>query len=195
MKNNHPVFIVLEGLDGSGKSTTARLLAEAFGAVCMTTPTPVVRGFRDELIESFEGSQEAAQLFYLATVFDASQRIQSLLARGQSVVLDRYFLSTQAYAAFRGSTLDLDAFSASLQPADLTVFIDVPLELRRERLLGRGANAADRETLADATNATLLEEFERRRVLDVVGELLWLDAVSMDPDEVVATILRALARR
>ena len=192
MKNNTPVFIVLEGLDGSGKSTTARLLAKSLDAVCMTTPTPTVRGFRDELIESFEGSQEAAQLFYLATVFDASKRIQTLLEQGKSVVLDRYFLSTQAYAAFRGSTLDLDTLSTSLLPADLTVFIDVPLEIRRERLLARGANDADRETLEDDANATLLEEFERRSGLGVVGEPLWLDAARKAPLEVVSAIFEKL---
>lgn len=190
MKYKKSVFIVLEGLDGSGKSTTARLLAKELNAHCMATPTAKVRGFREDLIESFEGSQEAAQLFYLATVFDASKRIQKLLKQGQSVVLDRYFLSTQAYATYRGSMLDLDALSSLLLPADFTVFIDVPLELRRERLLTRGANAADRETLAEHANTILLREFKRRSVSDVVGELLWLDAAHTTPDDVVNAILQ-----
>ncbi len=95
-------------------------------------------------------------------------------------------------SSFASSTLDLDTLSTSLLPADLTVFIDVPLEIRRERLLARGANTADRETLEDDANATLLEEFERRSELDVIGELLWLDAAHKTPDEVVRDISRRL---
>ena len=95
-------------------------------------------------------------------------------------------------SSFASSTLDLDTLSTSLLPADLTVFIDVPLEIRRERLLARGANDADRETLEDDANATLLEEFERRSGLGVVGELLWLDAARKAPLEVVSAIFEKL---
>ena len=60
----------------------------------------------------------------------------------------RHFLSTQAYAAFRGSKLRLDDLGALLQPADLTFFLHADLEVRRMRLTTRGPSAADRETLA-----------------------------------------------
>lgn len=76
--------MVFEGLDGAGKSTLATGVAAALGARWMTTPSPRVRGFRDELIAGFDGCQEAAQLFYLATVFAASREIAAELAAGRA---------------------------------------------------------------------------------------------------------------
>jgi thymidylate kinase len=72
-------FIVSEGLDGSGKSTCAAQLAEHIGAELMTTPSPRVRRYRDDLIQSLGASQEARHLFYLATVFAASDEVAALL--------------------------------------------------------------------------------------------------------------------
>lgn len=115
-----PIFLVLEGLDGAGKTTIAQRAAEVLGAVYMTTPCPQVRGYREELLRAFAGCQEAAQLLYLATVFAASAAAREQLASGRSVVLDRYFLSTHAYAEFRGSSLLLDSLQQHLKPADLT---------------------------------------------------------------------------
>lgn len=185
-------LVVFEGLDGAGKSTLAARTAAALGAPCMTTPSPRVRGFRDELLASYDGCQEAAQLFYLSTVFAASREIANVLAAGRSVVLDRYFLSTQAYAAFRGSTLAIDGLAAALVPADLTVFVEAPLDVRLARLARRGVTAADRETMAPAADARLRHEHERRFGLAVVGRLLRLDTSLEDVDTLVARVLAAL---
>lgn len=188
-----PIFVVFEGLDGSGKSTCARLLATSIGAEFMTTPSPAVRAFRDDLIADFRGCQEAGQLFYLATVFAASVQVSHLLAKGRSVVLDRYFLSTQAYAEFRGSALQVDDISKHLQPADLTVFLDVPLSVRRQRLMARSVSSADRETLAEAADSRLHETHAGRFHLPVVGRLLHVLGESMTPGDVVQQVLHAVA--
>jgi dTMP kinase len=188
-----PFFVVFEGLDGSGKSTCARLLAERTGALYLTTPSAAVRKVRDQVIDSFEGAQEAAQLFYLATVFDASARVGRLLASDQSVVVDRYFLSTQAYAAFRGSTLELDALQACLTKPDLTVFLHAPLDVRTARLTKRGTSAADRETLGSEANRRLCAEHSRRRHLGVVGRWMEIDVAERSPEQVIETVLDALS--
>lgn len=184
----NPVFIAFEGLDGSGKTTLARRTAEELGAAFMTTPSEDVRRYRDDLMTSLGGCQEAAQLFYLATVFAAAREIEAHLKGGRSVVLDRYFLSTQAYAAFRGSALDLDHLAALLVPADLTVFVDAPLAVRIERLSQRGASAADRETMVPAADARLRAEHVARFGLPVVGELAALDSSAQTIEELVARI-------
>ncbi len=180
---------------GRTQSTCARLLAREMGAECMTTPSPEVRAYRQDIITSFNGCQEACQLFYLSTVSAASARIGELLATGRSVVLDRYFLSTQAYAAFRGSDLDLDAISQQLLPADITVFLDVPLSTRRARLLKRGPTVADRETLSLEADAVLHRTYEARFELPVVGRLLRLDGERLSPDDVVGRVLEAAGRQ
>lgn len=189
-----PVFIVFEGLDGSGKSTCAKWVADELGAEFMTTPSLEMRAYREDIITSFAGCQEACQLFYLATVFAASARAGELLSGGRSVVLDRYFLSTQAYAAFRGSTLDLDTIARQLLPADITVILDVPLSTRRARVSKRGATVADRETMSPEADAALLRTHAERFGLPVVGRLLRLDGDRLSPGEVVSRVLDAAGR-
>ncbi len=149
MMLHRPTFIVFKGLDGSGKSTCAAALAAQLGAALMTTPTPSVRAYRDDLMLSLGASQEARQLFYLATVFAASREITALLDQGRSVVLDRYFLSTQAYAAFRGSQLSLDDVQRLLRPADVTIYGCSARHSRREATAARHKHRRSGDALRD----------------------------------------------
>ena len=191
-----PVFLVFEGLDGAGKTTCAKRTAEMLGAQYMTTPTEELRVHRDKIIASLGGSQEAAQLFYLATVLAASEGVKGCLAAGQSVVLDRYFLSTQVYAEFRGSRLDVeDRVSNRLLPPDLTVFLDAPVEVRRRRAIARGCTAADSETVTDRAHAELCQGYERRANLPVVGEWLRIDSSIAGMDEIARKIVAHLAQQ
>ena len=185
-----PRFIVFEGPDGAGKTTCAGLLAQRLGADLLTTPSPGVRRYRDDLLHHLGSGQEAHQLFYLATVFAASETAAAALARGRSVVLDRYFLSTQAYAAFRGTGLDLDDLGRHLTPACATVYLDPPLAVRQARLRRRPTTLADRETVPSAADHRLRQEHLRRTHLPVVGRLLHLTTAERTPtaliDEIVA---------
>lgn len=193
MTLHRPTFIVFEGLDGSGKSTCAAGLAELLGAELMTTPSPEVRRYRDDLITSLGPSQEARQLFYLATVFAASEAVSALLKQGRSVVLDRYFLSTQAYADFRRSRLEVDAVQRLLRPADLTLYIDTPLVTRVARLNRRGTSVADLETITVDADSRLRDEHLRRAHLDVVGRFVRLPGDAGSPPEIVKLIVAELA--
>ncbi|MDP2270503.1 MAG: AAA family ATPase [Archangium sp.] len=187
--------MVFEGLDGAGKTTIARSVAEAMNAVYMTTPSPRVRAFRDGLLAALGASQEAAQLFYLATVFAASKEVDAHLISGRSVVLDRYFLSTQAYAEFRGSVLRIDEVQRHLRPADITVFLDAPMDVRRPRIALRGESISDRETLNPQADATLRRTHAARAELPVVGRFLAIDAGRLRPDEIVARVLEEIGAR
>lgn len=195
MKTSRPLLIAFEGLDGSGKSTCVNWLSRQFDAEYITTPPASVRGFRDELIASFDCSQEAIQLFYLSTVFSASAQAAALLARGKSVVIDRYFLSTQAYAAFRGSTLRIDDIERYLLPADITVFLDVPLDVRRQRLHSRDVfTAEDRETLSESADFRLREEHFQRASRLVVGDFVCVDG-SRPQEDVGRRVIAELGMR
>lgn len=196
MNPKKPVFVVFEGLDGSGKTTSARKTTELLGATYVTTPTPELRRFRDDIIASFHGNQEAAQLFYLATVFAASHDIARMLAGGVSVVLDRYFVSTQAYAEFRGSKLALDHLGDELLRPDLTVYLDASLEVRRARVGARGEeSAADRETLRPDADATLRRLHLKRSTLGVVGKWLNVDTSAIEPGDVARRVVSAILIR
>lgn len=187
----NPVFVVFEGLDGSGKSTCARRAAAVLGACYLKTPSGPLLDHRESIIASFNGSQEAAQLLYLASVVDASRIAKTHLAAGQSVVLDRYLLSTQVYAEFRGSTLHIDdAISEVLRAADLTVFLDAPLAVRRTRMSARShvVAADDAETLSESADLALREGYRRRFCLPVTGRALVLDSSRLDINEIASAV-------
>lgn len=115
-----------------------------------------------------------------------------LLTQGRSVVLDRYFLSTQAYAAFRGSQLSVDELQRLLTPADITFYMDTPHCTRVERLLHRGTSAADRETITADADARLRDEHLRRAHLDVVGRFVSVAGDCGGPDDVFDLVLSEL---
>ena len=190
----HPVFLVLEGLDGSGKTTVAKRAAEIIGARYMTTPSEAVRAHREAIVTSFGPSQEAAQLFYLATVLAASREVEACLTSGVSVVLDRYFLSTQVYAEFRGSQLRIeDEIERLLRPADFTIFLDASLDLRRSRMAQRAdTSAADRETYDLVADSMLRAGYELRLENQIVGNLIRVDTSQGDANEVAAYLVRQI---
>lgn len=187
------VLIVFEGLDGAGKTTCARALAKAIGAQYMTTPTPEVRNVQAVVLNSLGDCQEARQLFYLATVFGASGRVREALAHGISVVMDRYFLSTQVYAELRGSGLDLDKLGDRLVPAALTVYLDASLPVRRARLASRDCSPADRETLTLKANSQLRTLYLQKAALPVAGRFIHLINDTESSEEIIVSVMREIA--
>jgi dTMP kinase len=188
LRFQRPVLVVFEGLDGTGKTTAARRTAALIDAIYITTPSSALRAHRDQIIESLGPCQEARQLFYLSTVFAAADEARKLLDGGRSVVVDRYFLSTQAYAGFRGSKLDLDGLGKMLLPADLTVLLEAPLAVRRDRVAARGGSAADGETLLPLADARLREEHAARFDGPAIGRLLCIDASSTLPENIALRV-------
>lgn len=191
-----PRFIVFEGLDGAGKSTCAQRTAELLDAKYLTTPSDKLRQYRNPVVNGFGSCQEAIQFFYFATVLAASAEARSCLDDGKSVVLDRYFLSTQVYAEFRGSQFPVDeALVKFLLPADLTIFLDVPLEIRRKRVAVRGSDAADRETLTEGSDQYLRQAYMRLISLPVVGEWMPIDAAQSSIDDIARRVADVLVKR
>lgn len=187
------MLIVFEGLDGAGKTTCAKAVAEAIGAHYMTTPAPALRAIQATILDSLGDCQEARQLFYLSTVFAAAKRVREALAEGRSVVMDRYFLSTQIYAQVRGSHCDLDPLGDLLPPATVTIFLDAPVAVRRTRLRGRHCTRADRETLAPDIDARLRSLYLEKARMNVAGKFVIVDS-SGTADQLSAQAMREIDR-
>ncbi len=152
------LFITLEGIDGCGKTTQARLLAarlrRAGRAVSLTREpggTPAGESLRRLLLSPHPALGPEAELFlYLADrALHVAEVVNPALERGEIVVCERYTDSTLAYQGY-GRGLDLALLrrlntlaTGGLQP-DLTLVLDLPSfqarldAKRRDRLESEG---------------------------------------------------------
>jgi dTMP kinase len=130
-------FIVFEGLDGAGKTTQLHRLAhhlqqQGYAVVCLKEPTEGVWGqkLRQAAIQgktNITPEQELA--WFLADRRDDVERnIRPALARGQIVLLDRYYFSTMAYQGARGwSPQKLQRQNEAFAPPPQLLFLlDIP---------------------------------------------------------------------
>jgi len=158
------LFITLEGPDGSGKTTQARLLAEwlrkqGYDVVLTREPggTHIGDQIRAVLHDPRNAEMDARTeilLYSASRAQHVAQRIRPTLAAGKIVISDRYADSTLAYQGY-GRGLDLEilraitAFATGGLTPDLTLYLDVaPQEgLQRRRLGGEEWNRLDAEAL------------------------------------------------
>jgi dTMP kinase len=146
------LFLTFEGIDGSGKSTQARLLAErlrrAGRAVCETREpggTPIGKSIRAVLLDERHEAMEplCELLLYLADrIQHLQQVIRPALARGETVVCDRFHDSTVAYQHY-GRGLDMSALETLVgreigaSPPRVTFWLDVDVAAAQARLAER----------------------------------------------------------
>ncbi len=152
-------LIVLEGSEGTGKSTQAVLLASALGAVLTREPggTHLGEAVRSLLLDPTlpsVGVRAETLLLLAARAEHVDSIIRPALDAGRDVVCDRFSGSTLAYqGAARGLPLDslrqLSDWAAGGLQADRVVLLTVPTEVADERLTARGG-ATDRMEGEDA---------------------------------------------
>lgn len=170
-------FITFEGIDGCGKSTQAKLLAEKLMAagkrVVLTREpggTPLAERVREALLsqESKPSSQAELLLFLAARAQSVADVVEPALESGAWVVCDRFSDSTFAYQGYgRGmdvATLEkLDAFATSGLKPDLTILLDLDREASKSRIAIREEAAkseADRiEQAGEAFHERVREGF------------------------------------
>lgn len=185
-------LIALEGIDGCGKSTQARILAGRTGALTTFEPgaTPLGARLRTLLLDRGEAAvAERTEALLMAA--DRAQHVAEVLepalSAGRWVVTDRYAASTLAYQGY-GRGLDLDALDAlvgwatgGLRP-DLTVLLDLPVSVAADRRQGDVDDRMESEAA----------EFHERvadgyRALAASGREPWLVVDATQPVEAVAT--------
>lgn len=142
-----PVYIAFEGAEGSGKSTQARRLAEAIGAVVTRETGGTLIGQR--LREILHDTSVTDLNDHAETLIVAADRAQHLaavvrpaLASGRHVVSDRSVYSTLAYQGYgRGLPIDevrrINEWAIGETWPDLVVLLTVPNHVTTERMRKR----------------------------------------------------------
>ena len=159
-------FIVVEGIDGSGKSTlSARLAAhlEARGARVLRTRepggTPISEKIRALLLDPANAAMVPWTEFFLYMASRAQlveEIVRPALAAGTHVICDRYYHSTAAYQGAAGRiglpvVLHVAQRIARFQRPDLVLLLDLPPRVargrdgdRRDRVESKGAAYQER---------------------------------------------------
>ena len=137
------VFIVIEGLDGSGKTTQAKSLTKRLqkthDAFCTAEPSQGKIGTFIRKCCLYEKTRlpiEAEALLFAADRIEHMQNeIAPALAQGKLVICDRYIYSSLAYQGSTGLSLDwIKTINARALEPDFSIFIDVSPEQVLERL-------------------------------------------------------------
>ncbi len=191
-------FIVFEGIDGSGKSTQAALLAralEARGIPVLLTREPSDSAAGQRLKRLAKEGRKGISLDEEIGLFQEDRRehcahaILPALAAGMAVVCDRYWYSTVAYQGALGANPEaIERESRREFPApDLVVYLDISPQAGLERIRKNRA-----EGLAPAyEKAAFLEKAVRNYARQVGPGWLKLDA-PRPQEELAGEILKAV---
>ncbi|MCG2869806.1 MAG: dTMP kinase [Vulcanisaeta sp.] len=142
------MFIAIEGIDGSGKSTVIsrlrdRLVDRGFRVHVTSEPSqsPIGRLIRDWLLKQ-NADVAHPSVFALLFVADRVQHyygeVKPMLDRGYLVISERYMESTLAYQGAMGLPMDwLIELHRFVPRPDLTIILDVPVNVAMSRLSSR----------------------------------------------------------
>jgi len=207
-------LVVLEGIDGCGKSTQLQALAAWLpqsglmppGAELLVTRepggTPLGQALRQLLLHPPAGAAPHSTAELLLYAADRAQHVQQrldpALAAGHWVLSDRYSGSTAAYQGHgRGLSLELIAqleqiATGGLQP-DLTLWLDLPLaEATRRRGARQGGDQPDR---IEAAGEAFLQRVHQGFAA-LAAQRGWQPiAADLPPDQVSAACRQALRQR
>ena len=164
------MFIVLEGLDGAGKSTQIRMLRQLFADRGVESEyvhfprfdSPVYGQLIARFLRGEFGGVQEVDPYLVALIFagdraDAAPQIRRWLAEGKAVVLDRYVYSNVGFQCAKlpaGEERDrladwivnLEFGHNALPRPDLSLFLDVPFAFT-ERKLSEAREGDDRDSL------------------------------------------------
>ena len=188
-------FIVIEGLDATGKSTLVDRLAKHLNATLLQCPPKLeAPELSTDLRAHFdERPSTQRRAYYRAANLIASEQAEVAL-QNHHVVMDRYWTSTVAFAALDDDS-DLDQewqerYPPELRKPDIVILLTVDEENRTKRMRGRGepVTAEEGNLAVDvARREAVLQTYRTFKPIEI-------DTSHLDPDGVLDAVLAQLQR-
>ena len=145
-----PNFVVVEGLDGVGKTTLAKFLQDKLGYIYMYSLPQRFIDLRHELLASANGHVQF--LYYLSGVVAVQDELREHLKQGNRVVMDRYIYTTLAYhQALRVDTTFVSLEKLPIIWPDRCILLIASEETRLERLYRRKGGVESKDINAEFT--------------------------------------------
>lgn len=197
------MFVTVEGIEGCGKSTLLAGLSERLrerGGEIIVTREPGGTAVGDAVRDVFlklslkPAALTEAFLINAARAQHVVELISPALARGATVLCDRFVDSTLAYQGY-GRNVDLELLrelsttaTGGLTP-DLTFVLDIPVAISRERIVARRTHIDRMETEDDAFYVCVRHGF--LELAAAGGRYRVLDG-TRSPEELVAAALKEI---
>ena len=198
------MFIAVEGIDGSGKSTTIREIKrylESKGEAVYLTAEPttlatgkIVRNFLSETNSDTPLIHEMLALAFAADrINHLREEIWPALRKKQTVITDRYFFSSVAYQSLNVSYEWVKGINRFATLPDVLVFIDVSVDKAVERLTKFRTSTEiyeKRELLQqiDRNYREVIKEFEDNLKVIYLNGNLDIDKIYSDVEEKFAPL-------
>ncbi len=158
LNENNGVLIVVDGIDGAGKTTQVNMLSDLLRSVGQTVltskePTDGVWGakIRATAVTGRLSLEEELEAFIKDREEHLEQKVIPALSDGQIVILDRYFYSTIAYQGIRSADveeLERKVRKTAMEP-DAVFVIDLDPEIAALRITKRDGKPNEFEKLDD----------------------------------------------
>ncbi len=162
MQRKKGIIVSIEGIDGSGKTTQAKMLkdyleSKGYNAILLKEPTD---GRFGKKIRSILTTQEKPDQFIMVELYaldrkeNVEKNIIPSLKEGKIIILDRYVVSSLAYQSVDGISLEQILEKNSFAPIpDIVVILDLPEDEALKRL---------------AKKNKIMDSFEKREFLKKV---------------------------
>ncbi len=185
------IHISIEGMDGVGKSTTCKLLAEKLGYKFIEKPLhylfDVDENSLDEYIRIRDKVNANPNRVFTSWFYGLASIYMYEMFKDENIVTDRHFASNYAWSGTEDNGEVYDLLINKLGVPKLTVILYCPSEVIIKRLKSRNKNDGD---IAKAKNSEkvyskMIDFCKEKKLPHIV-----IDSSSLTPEEVVETILK-----
>jgi len=138
-------IIVFEGIDKAGKTTQAKLLEKKLGSKCVRIDfpdysTPIGKEIKQFLDGKRDYPDEVKMILLSANKWEKKIQIEKIMAKGTTIIMNRYYQSNLVYGISKGLKLDwLLSLDKGMPEADLVIVIDI----KPKTLARRSKNVVD----------------------------------------------------